>query len=249
MSVTLQNIYDELDDYRIDTSSDTLDRDTEILRAINRTLRIMQSKHSWVDKTETITFNKGIDEYAVNTNYKYNCSISLKNADTDKSLDRININDFYKCKNDGLGGLTRFYAPKLVNGNKRILIYCGDGDQYLIDDATDISVDGTWTLDNDAINLIKDTVVYKDELGSSLKFDINGTIATIKNLTFTAVDLSDIESNSNGYIWVYLPTVTNLTNVEIQFGSDSSNYWTKILHFSKIKKKRLNLMHRIFTSI
>ena len=225
MAITLQDIFNEFNDYRIDDSDDMLDENSEGLRMINRSLRILQRKHDWVDKQQIITYNKGITEYALNSDYKVNSPISLSDNAYGTRFSRVTTSDFEQSINR-LGRMPDVYAEKTIGQNKRLNIGSNIGETFCMDSMTVIVNNGTWSVVDDALNLIQDDTFFKGEFGSSLKYDINGTVATIKNTTLNNIDLSSVEGLSGIYLQHFIPTTTNLTSIEIKFGSDESNYWT-----------------------
>lgn len=100
--------------------------------------------------------------------------------------------------------------------------------KYLILDSLNTPTDdGAWSGSGDASNL---TTNFSNFLygSSSLSFDVaqGGTTATITNSTLTPVDLTDY-TNNELFVYVYIPTTTNLTSFTLKWGSDSSNYYSR----------------------
>lgn len=97
----------------------------------------------------------------------------------------------------------------------------------VLHDLNTITGNGTWAVGDDATNLTRDTL-NKVSGSASLNLDVDGsgTTASIQNSTFTAVDLSEHEDISALFIWLYIPDSTTFTSIALQWGSDSSNYWT-----------------------
>lgn len=92
-----------------------------------------------------------------------------------------------------------------------------------INQADDVSSNGTWA--GDVTSVVQDNVNYAVG-SSSVSFNVPAAAtAYIENSTMSAIDLSSDESQSYIFYWVYLPTASNFTSVNIRFGSDSSNYW------------------------
>lgn len=87
---------------------------------------------------------------------------------------------------------------------------------------------GTWTASADAQNITLDTENYING-GASLNFDTDTGAATavIENSTITDVDLSDHDEKSSLFLWMYFPVVTDVTNIILRWGNDSSNYWSR----------------------
>lgn len=90
--------------------------------------------------------------------------------------------------------------------------------------------DGTWTADDDALNITTDNNEYKIGSGS-INFDIDvsqdaANQATIYVSDMTAQDLSDYEDTGRWRVWVHIPDVTHINSVEMKWGSSTSVYWS-----------------------
>lgn len=64
--------------------------------------------------------------------------------------------------------------------------------------------------------------------GGAITFDlaagpITGNLVTS---TLNPTDLSSLVNIATGFMWVYLPTGTSVTNINLQWGSDTSNYYS-----------------------
>lgn len=116
---------------------------------------------------------------------------------------------------------------------KRIL-FSGDVDDTILVGATldSLTADGgTWTAYNDAASLAADTDNYVKG-GASLKFDLTGSVATagIYNIGLTAFDISDYVNNGSVFVWVYINSITNLTNFILNVGNDlTTNYYAQTI--------------------
>lgn len=88
--------------------------------------------------------------------------------------------------------------------------------------------DGTWVASGDAEN-VSDDSLYKLSGSASIKFDLSGagTSGAITNSTFTSSDLETHENVSALFMWLYIPDSSIMTSVELQWGTDSSNYWSR----------------------
>ena len=115
---------------------------------------------------------------------------------------------------------------------KRIL-FSGDVDDTVLVGATldSLTAEGTWSTFGDAANLAADTDNYIKG-GGSLKFDLTGagTTAGIQNTTITALDITDYINNGSVFVWVYINSITNLTNFIINIGNDlTTNYYSQTI--------------------
>lgn len=91
---------------------------------------------------------------------------------------------------------------------------------------------GTWVLYGDGENLSADSDNFVRESGS-IKFGISsagGTTAGIQNTGLNSTDISSyLGGNGALFVWVYITSITNLTNFKLEIGSDTSNYHTKTI--------------------
>lgn len=88
-----------------------------------------------------------------------------------------------------------------------------------------ITNNGTWAIGGTASNLAVNNTNFAQGAGS-LQFDVTVGAGYIENSTITAVDLSDVVNQTSLFTWVYVPTGSNLTSVNLRFGSSSTNYYT-----------------------
>jgi hypothetical protein len=86
---------------------------------------------------------------------------------------------------------------------------------------------GTWTAGGNAINIVADTI-NKISGSGSLKFDISasGSTAYIENSTLSSVDLTNFESAGSLFAYVFIPSTTIITSVNLRWGSSSANYYS-----------------------
>jgi hypothetical protein len=97
-----------------------------------------------------------------------------------------------------------------------------------INDANIIQDSGLWAVSGNASDLAEDNINYVYR-GSSLRFNLAAAAGTgsIANSTFTSVDLSTHLNQGTIFTYVDLPTGGDFTSVALQWGSDTSNYWSK----------------------
>lgn len=88
-----------------------------------------------------------------------------------------------------------------------------------------ISLNGTWATGGTASSLSVNNTNFAQGAGS-LQFNVTNGSAYIENSTMTAVDLSAVENQSSFFTWVYIPTGSTLTSVELRIGSSSTDYWS-----------------------
>lgn len=89
-----------------------------------------------------------------------------------------------------------------------------------------IATNGTWAVGGTASNLSANNSNFVQGAGS-LQFDTVSGAAYLENTTMAAVNLSNVVNQSSLFVYVYIPTGTSLTSVDLRWGSDSSNYYHK----------------------
>lgn len=91
-----------------------------------------------------------------------------------------------------------------------------------IDSITD---NGTWAVGGTGSSLAVNNSNFAQGAGS-LQFDATTGAAYVENSTMSAVDLSEFVNQSSFFVWVYVPTGSNLTSVNLRWGSSASDYYT-----------------------
>lgn len=94
----------------------------------------------------------------------------------------------------------------------------------IINQVEDITSNGTWAAGGTASNLAVNNTNFAQGAGS-LQFNATTGVAYIENTTSEAINLSDVVNQSYLFVWVYVPTASNLTNVKLRWGSSSANYY------------------------
>ncbi len=129
-----------------------------------------------------------------------------------------------------------FDAQKILSISKRIYTQWNTGVKSIRIEAptltapiviSDTSTTGGWAATTGASNLSLDTT-NNVAGGGALVFNLDAGHASgyVENSTLTPLDLSAHENISTLYLWVYMPTGSSITNVNLRWGSSSSNYWT-----------------------
>lgn len=96
----------------------------------------------------------------------------------------------------------------------------------IINQADDTTVNGTWTAAGTASNITTNNTNFAQGAGS-LQFDVTTGAAYVENSTMAQVNLTDDLNQSSLFVWVYVPTGTTLTSVNLRWGSSSGNYYTE----------------------
>ena len=103
-----------------------------------------------------------------------------------------------------------------------------------LNNADTVNGNGTWVASVGASNLDQDNLVVVDGQSSSLSFDITGTQAVLTNSTFSSLDCSSQNDQASIFFFVYLPTASDFTTVQIKWGTDASNYWLKTINSTNV---------------
>lgn len=92
-----------------------------------------------------------------------------------------------------------------------------------------ITANGTWAAGGNASSLATDnvnTVTGSGALKFNLSAGANPSTGYLENSTMSAIDLSAMKNQGYFFLWVYLPTASDFTNVILRWGSSSSNYYS-----------------------
>lgn len=99
----------------------------------------------------------------------------------------------------------------------------------IVTSADSVTGNGTWTAGGNASNLQQNLVNSVVPAGSSLSFDlaagVPGSTGYLENSTLSPVDLSVYLNQAYEFLFAYLPTGANFTNVKLRFGSSSTAYY------------------------
>lgn len=151
----------------------------------------------------------------------------------------------------GAEAITSYYHKKLDDGTRLTLCTAGTG-LYKLNETTQewelvvnylskfakrfilhaceaSPVNGSWAAVGDAVG-ITTTTTRKQGDHAEMFYTPTGSLTNLyaggKNETITAVDLSSLATTGKIRMWVYLFTTTGITNVQLRWGSDISNYYT-----------------------
>jgi hypothetical protein len=94
----------------------------------------------------------------------------------------------------------------------------------VVNSADSVSSNGTWAAAGTAYNLTVDNINYVSG-SSSLKFDATTGAAYLENSTMNAQNLSEWKNQGHFFLWVYMPTASEFTNVKLRWGSSSTAYY------------------------
>jgi hypothetical protein len=96
----------------------------------------------------------------------------------------------------------------------------------IVNQIESLTDNGTWSAGGTGSNISVNNTNFAQGTGS-VQFDATTGVAYIENSDMTAVDLSDVVNQASMFVWVYVPTGANLTNVILRWGSSSGDYYHK----------------------
>lgn len=98
----------------------------------------------------------------------------------------------------------------------------------VINSASIISGNGTWSAGGNASNLQTDNVNWL-VAGGSLSFDLAagapGSTGYLENSTMTPLDLTNNLNQAVQFLYTFFPIASNFSSVQLRFGSSASNYY------------------------
>lgn len=184
-------------------------------------------------KPSTIIRRSRIDNAIYDKVYNYSCPTWLEK---DNIIDLRPIGE--RSTQDSIGGAfsRRFDIKKkedtilieYINGVKTLRLSKDVGSVTTLHRVDSLTLDGAITLSGDASNPTIDTLDYVSGSGS-MKFDLDGvTGQAIVTIALTnKIDLSDMKNLGSVFDWIKFSDATRLTNVNLKWGSSSTDFWDK----------------------
>lgn len=186
-----------------------------------------------IDPVETIrrtTLTNGlydnVYDYSAPTDIKNNKIIDITAQSLEDQTPSSNFNQVYG-KEFSLYKGNNTTSVKMNSGIKTLNISKSLTAGATVSTANSLTDNGTWTAGGNAINLVADTV-NKVAGSGSLKFDISasGSSAYIENSTLSSVDLTNYVSAGSLFVYVFIPSTTIITSINLRWGSSSTNYYS-----------------------
>lgn len=172
--------------------------------------------------------------------YDYSCPSDLKgialidvipqiNRSKDSEIKLTTPEQFDRFKSSK-NNLAAFYDADFV---RKLRLSMEIDDEELVISELDslLSGGGTWEAYGDAESLIADNDNYVKGNGA-IKWGINaagGTTAGIVNNNLDEFDLTDFLSYGSIFVWVYITSITDLTNFILRVGNSSTVYYSKTI--------------------
>ncbi len=91
--------------------------------------------------------------------------------------------------------------------------------------ASSITNNGTWATGGGASNI---TVNYQNYVtaAGALNFNLPSGAGYVENSTMTGTNLSQYLNQGSFFLWVYMPTASEFTSINLKWGSDASDYYS-----------------------
>lgn len=96
----------------------------------------------------------------------------------------------------------------------------------ILDNIEAIATNGTWAVGGTGSSLAVNNSNFVQGAGS-LQFNATTGAAYIENSTLYPLDLTKYLNQSSFFVWVYVPTASNLTSVNLRWGTNSTNYYSE----------------------
>ncbi len=128
--------------------------------------------------------------------------------------------------------LQEMFTVQWQNGVKTIRVNAPNlAFNVLVNGISSVNGNGVWTGSSQVSGIATDNVNYADQSAAgSLVFNLasgsNPQTAYLVNSTQSAVDLTSYQNQGAFFLYVYFPTGADFSQVQVQIGSDSANYWT-----------------------
>lgn len=210
-----------------DERGEQTDDDQELaIRGANAILRNWrrQMDLNTVVRFATLQYIPEFQKYAQPSDMKEAAIIDIQNLNgrTNAPVDLVSPYRFKRMATGNHFALARNYGKQFI----LLRHQGGESAQTVISEADTAT---GWTGSNGASNLSADTDFKQSGL-ASLKFDISAaTTARVTLALTTAVDLSDYSEQTKLRLFAYLPSITNLSSITIQWGSSSANYYEQTI--------------------
>jgi len=212
-----------------DTTNGTVEVST-IKSSLNRGIRTLIGEYgiyATKDKAEIAIF-PSVYEYPLPSNFDE--AITLRTPGIAQDFSRTTPDEFWRNISNSDKVFSVDYQKEL---DFLLVKYAQSGQTQLLNACDSLTNNGTWAAEGstDAQNVTIDTLNYKSG-GGALSFDVSVSLsgnnyAGVQNSTMTAVDLTSYSGKGTGLVWVYIPSITNLTSFTLRWGSDSSNYYSQ----------------------
>lgn len=97
--------------------------------------------------------------------------------------------------------------------------------------------DDNYTAGSGVSNITEDTILYAENDGKSIRFDVSSGTSLIEWNGDSTINLSTHTNKSSFFLWVYFPDSSLVTSLTLRIGSSSANYYqiTGVIHRGTIR--------------
>lgn len=226
MSITLQNISDQVGDYLGNYTTSMADPGAKF-RAINRSIEFLKRRLGLPsDETiQTIDFTEDQFFYDLNDDFDEQLQLLYHNPmlnTPDKEWEWFPYSELLQRTGDS-SALFKWSLTTINGKNQLVMVGQNLSRSVLIESFDNI---GDWVASGDASALTRDALQkYNGDASLSFTATRSSGTATLKKSTY-ALDVQDwFEKHAILKLWNRIPN-TNITNVILRLYNDNSNYWT-----------------------
>lgn len=228
-NLTIQNVSSELQGMLHGT---TLNQIQDLYGVFYRAGRQIISD---IDPQETICIEttnpifSGVFDYPCPTDLKGNKIIDLR-PQVNRNMWDIFVQRYSQQFDVEKGfSLSEFFSIRFNNGVKSMRVNTPFIPLNQLVNA--LNSTANWTGNSNVSQLQADTVNYADDLsGGSLAFNVasgvNPQSAILTNSLNSTIDLTSFAGQASFFLWVYMPTGADFTQVALNIGSSSANYYS-----------------------
>lgn len=135
-------------------------------------------------------------------------------------------NQAFDVAKQNVFSLANMFTLNFNTGLKSIRINCPFlPPPVIINYANSITTNGTWSVGGGASNLTVNSQNYVVVLGA-LNFNLPNGAGYVENSTMSSLDLTEFLNQGSLFIYVYMPTASQFTSVNLIWGSSSANYYS-----------------------
>lgn len=135
-------------------------------------------------------------------------------------------NQAFDVAKENVFSLSNMFTMNFNTGLKSIRVNCPFlPAPVIINYANSITTNGTWSVGGSASNLTVNSQNYVSVPGA-LNFNLPSGAGYVENSTMSSLDLTDYLNQGSIFLYVYMPTASEFTSVNLRWGSSSANYYS-----------------------
>lgn len=164
--------------------------------------------------------------YALPNDISLNGIVALRPIvpdDTYYDFTNLNQRQFNNEVKFDYNSISKLYGIRNINGVQYLLVNDITTTPVLIQSCESLTAMGTVALIGVSTTLALDPL---QKVAGSNSFSFSSGIGSANGLEGTLLAAIDLSAQNDMLIWAYLPTVTNVTGLQLSLGQDSSNYFS-----------------------